>query len=213
MDQDQLFSDESQSKGNNVPHEILPYGGSAKYYPSCLGNLKAADVFGNLYSDTPWETYTIRMFGKVSEQPRQVAWYGDPGSGYSYSGLKMNIRNWTPLILQLKNICQQFAEQEFNSVLLNLYRDGSDKVGWHSDNEPELGYEPTIASLSLGAARRFKFRLREDHDVKEEIILPSGSLVVMSGPCQQLWDHEIPKELKIKTPRINLTFRRVNVKG
>jgi alkylated DNA repair dioxygenase AlkB len=124
----------------------------------------------------------------------------------------MNIRNWTPLILQLKNICQQFAEQEFNSVLLNLYRDGSDKVGWHSDNEPELGYEPTIASLSLGAERRFKFRLREDHDVKEEIILPSGSLVVMSGPCQQLWDHEIPKELKIKTPRINLTFRRVNVK-
>ena len=86
-------------------------------------------------------------------------------------------------------------------------------IGWHSDNEPELGYEPTIASLSLGAERRFKFRLREDHDVKEEIILPSGSLVVMSGPCQQLWDHEIPKELKIKTPRINLTFRRVNVKG
>ena len=213
MDQDQLFSDESQSKGNHVPREILPYGGSAKYYPSCLGNLKAADVFSSLYSDTPWETYTIRMFGKVSEQPRQVAWYGDPGSGYSYSGLKMNIRNWTPLILQLKNICQQFAEQEFNSVLLNLYRDGSDKVGWHSDNEPELGYEPTIASLSLGAERRFKFRLREDHDVKEEIILPSGSLVVMSGPCQQLWDHEIPKELKIKTARINLTFRRVNVKG
>ena len=213
MEQDQLFPDESQSESNDVPREILPYGGSAKYYPSCLGNLKAADVFRSLYSDTPWETYTIRMFGKVSEQPRQVAWYGDPGSGYSYSGLKMNIRNWTPLILQLKNICQQFAEQEFNSVLLNLYRDGSDKVGWHSDNEPELGYEPTIASLSLGAERRFKFRLREDHDVKEEIILPSGSLVVMSGPCQQLWDHEIPKELKIKTPRINLTFRRVNAKG
>lgn len=189
--------------------ELLPYDGSAMYFDWVLGDLDASAVFADLLKNTPWESRTIKMFGKEFLQPRLVAWFGDPGRGYTYSGISMNINPWTSQLELLKSICEQKAGRAFNSLLINLYRSGEDKVSWHSDNEPELGKEPCIASLSLGATRRFKFRHLDSKDVVECSLAP-GSLVVMSGLSQIKWEHEVPKEARVKGPRINLTFRYVD---
>ena len=150
----------------------------------------------------------FRSFGKEYPQPRLVAWFGDPGSEYSYSGLKMNVRPWIEPVQALRQIAEQHAQVVFNSVLVNLYRDGDDKVSWHRDNEPELGNTPTIGSISLGAPRRFKFRHLETKEQVEATLEP-GSLVVMSGLSQSCWEHEVPRQKSIREPRINLTFRQV----
>lgn len=195
-----LFGDEHK--------ELLPYDGSAVFIEWALGDLSWEAVLQQLIDEVPWEAHTIRMFGKEYPQPRLVAWFGDPGSEYSYSGLKMNVRPWTPLISQLREIAQEHAGVVFNSVLVNLYRDGNDKVSWHRDNEPELGNTPTIGSMSLGAPRRFKFRHLDSRDVVE-VVLPPGSMVIMSGLSQSCWEHEVPRQAAVKEPRINLTFRQV----
>ena len=189
--------------------EILPYDKSAILYENALGDLNDSEIFDELFKNIPWESKIIKMYGKENPQPRLVAWFGDLGRSYSYSNITMDINPWTPRLKELKEICEEKSGTSFNSLLLNLYRDGNDKVAWHSDNEPELGKEPCIASLSLGATRRFKFRHREDKNVLERS-LDSGSLVVMSGLSQKKWEHEIPLEKKVKNPRINLTFRKVN---
>lgn len=190
------------------PEELLPEGGSALYFPWVLGDLSWSATFERLLEETPWEAHTIRMFGKVYDQPRLVAWYGDPGSEYSYSGVRMTVHPWTDLISKLKGIVETTTDASFNSVLLNFYRDGDDKVAWHRDNEPELGPQPLIASLSLGAARRFKFRHLTSGLIVEKV-LESGSLVVMSGLSQTCWEHEVPRQRAVRGGRINLTFRRV----
>lgn len=190
------------------PTELLPYDGSAVLHQWVLGDRSWEEVMGRLVDDIPWEAHTIKMFGKEYPQPRLVAWYGDPGSEYSYSGLKMNVRPWIPPIVDLKVIAESHAGVVFNSVLVNLYRDGNDKVGWHRDNEPELGGTPTIASMSLGAPRRFKFRHLSTGEQVEAVLNP-GSLVVMSGLSQTCWEHEVPRQAAVKEPRINLTFRQV----
>lgn len=189
--------------------ELLPYDGSAMYFDWVLGDLDAGAVFSDLLKNTPWESRTIKMFGKEYPQPRLVAWFGDPGCGYTYSGISMNINPWTSQLELLKAICEQKAGRVFNSLLINLYRNGEDKVSWHSDNEPELGRDPCIASLSLGAVRRFKFRHLDSKEIVECSLSP-GSLVVMSGLSQSKWEHEVPKETRVKGPRINLTFRSVD---
>jgi alkylated DNA repair dioxygenase AlkB len=189
--------------------ELLPYDGSAMHFDWVLGDLDASAVFMDLLKNIPWESRTIKMFGKEHPQPRLVAWFGDPGRGYTYSGVSMNINPWTSQLETLKTICEQKAGRSFNSLLLNLYRNGEDKVSWHSDDEPELGSEPCIASLSLGAVRRFKFRHRDSKEIVDCSLTP-GSLVVMSGLSQTKWEHEVPKELRVREPRINLTFRNVN---
>ena len=196
-----LFGDE--------PEELLPYDFSVLYKEWALGDLDSESVFNALVEQINWETHQIKMFGKIYDQPRLIAWYGEPNATYSYSGTNMVMNDWTPLLLELKSICEAESGSIFNSVLLNLYRDGNDKVGWHSDDEPELGSEPTIASLSLGAPRRFKFRHRETKVVVEKT-LENGSLVIMSGLSQKCWEHEIPRQAGIKSPRINLTFRKVH---
>lgn len=191
------------------PTELLPYDGSALLYSWVLGDQSWTTIMNDLLEVVPWESHTIRMFGKEHAQPRLVAWFGDPGSEYSYSGLKMNVRPWIASVLRLKLIAESYAGIIFNSVLINLYRNGDDKVSWHSDNEPELGHTPTIASISLGATRRFKFRHLTTKEVVEAS-LSSGSLVVMSGLSQSCWEHEIPRQASVKEPRINLTFRQVH---
>lgn len=192
----------------NDPTELLPYDGSAVLHQWVLGDRSWEEVMARLIDDIPWEAHTIKMFGKEYPQPRLVAWYGDPGSEYSYSGLKMNVRPWIPPIVELKSIAEAHSGVVFNSVLVNLYRDGNDKVGWHRDNEPELGGTPTIASMSLGAPRRFKFRHLSTGEQVEAVLNP-GSLVVMSGLSQTCWEHEVPRQAAVKDPRINLTFRQV----
>ena len=189
--------------------ELLPFDGSAVFHPWVLGDRDASQVFAELNESVPWEARSIRMFGKDIPQPRLVAWFGDPGCEYSYSGISMNLNEWTSQLLELKTLCEEVAGTTFNSTLANLYRNGNDKMSWHSDDEPELGVEPCIASLSLGATRRFKFRHRTTKEVVE-CSLPSGSLIVMSGLSQKMWEHEVPRETRVTDPRINLTFRTVN---
>ena len=149
------------------------------------------------------------MFGKWVDQPRLVAWYGDPGARYKYSGLIVEPQSWTNELLTLKAQVEAASECAFNSVLLNWYRDGRDSMGWHSDDERELGLHPTIASVSLGTERRFLLRRKDDHTCKHEFLLKNGSLIVMRGATQHFWQHQVPKSLRVSQGRINLTFRAI----
>jgi alkylated DNA repair dioxygenase AlkB len=166
----------------------------------------AEELFIQLLTTIHWQTETIKMFGKLITVPRKVAWYGDKHATYRYSGITHKPEKWlTPLqALQQKLTLQH--DLTFNSVLCNLYNDGIDAMGWHQDNEPELGYDPVIASVSLGATRRFIFRHTVSGE-KHEINLNSGSLLIMREGCQRHWKHSLPKMRRVKHPRINLTFR------
>lgn len=179
----------------------------------------AADRYlSQLQQDIAWQQKSIRIFGKTVPQPRLVAWYGDPGASYRYSGLTWEPLAWTEPLRSLKSQVEVAASSlvgqpvPFNSVLLNLYRDGQDSMGWHSDDEPELGRNPAIASLSLGATRRFDLRHRRDRTIKQQIALTHGSLLVMAGATQHHWQHQIAKTKRVQEPRINLTFRYVQTR-
>ena len=148
------------------------------------------------------------MFGKEVNLPRLTAWYGDKGKSYKYSGIEMNPNTWTPTLLIIKEKVETVAGFNFNSVLVNLYRNGQDYVSWHSDDESELGNNPTIASVSFGATRRFILRHKSNRDLgKVEVALTHGSLILMQGTTQHFWQHQVPKTAKKISPRINLTFR------
>lgn len=163
-----------------------------------------------LVAEVPWRAEDVVMWGRRIPQPRLTAWYGDPGAHYAYSGLKLDPLPWTPLLADIKSRVETAAGAMFNSVLLNYYRDEHDSIGFHSDDEPELGNEPVIASLSLGAERTFIFkhkRVKQQRPV--HILLAPGSLLLMRGETQHCWRHGIPKECGPCGPRINLTFRRI----
>nr|WP_043290844.1 alpha-ketoglutarate-dependent dioxygenase AlkB [Pseudoxanthomonas spadix] len=156
-----------------------------------------------------WETHRLRLFGRWVHAPRLSCWIGDPGAVYRYSGRTFAPQPWPHALLPLRQRLREELGVDFNSVLANLYRDGRDAMGWHSDDEPELGPEPVIASLSLGAARRFVLRRRDDHAVKQALVLEPGSLLVMRGASQRDWQHALPRTARPGGPRINLTFRRI----
>jgi alkylated DNA repair dioxygenase AlkB len=140
--------------------------------------------------------------------PRLTAWYGEGEAYYTYSNIAMRPRFWTPLLSHIKRKIEKVAQVEFNSVLLNLYRDGKDSVSWHQDNEPELGKEPVIGSVSFGSTRCFQFRHKLRKDLRRfDIALTHGSLLIMRGTTQQFWQHQIPKTHKPVGQRVNLTFR------
>jgi alkylated DNA repair dioxygenase AlkB len=167
----------------------------------------AGALFERLSGELPWRQKTIRMFGRDIAEPRLSAWIGDPDAVYVYSGVSHRPAPWTATTAELRDRLRDRLGVAFNSVLANLYRDGRDSMGWHADDEPELGPEPTIASVSLGATRRFVFRHRRDNRRKLEIPLPSGSLLVMAGTTQRDWKHAVPKQRAPVGPRINLTYR------
>ena len=170
----------------------------------------AADIFSKLRDDTTWLHQEVLVWGKRHLQPRLTAWYGDPGRSYTYSGTVMHPLPWTDLLLSIKRELEELVGTQFNSVLLNLYRDQNDRMGFHSDNEPSLGPDPTIASLSYGAARTllFKHKRRKDLPFKS-LRLTSGSLLLMKGATQRNWNHGINRETSACGPRINLTFRNI----
>ncbi len=197
-----LFDDGSE------PEELLAHGGSAVLYRSVVDPGVADRLCRELGEQILWDQPTIRMYGKTMLQPRLVAWFGDAGMNYSYSGTTMHPQPWLPTLVGLKAECERLAGVRFNSALANLYRDGQDSVAWHADDEPELGVDPVIASLSLGDVRRFRLRHTDTRDVVS-IDLPTGSVVVMSGRCQAEWMHEVPKTKRQVGARINLTFRRI----
>ena len=164
----------------------------------------------HLIESTPWQSQRVKVWGKSVVQPRLIAWYGDPGATYSYSGIVLTPHSWTKTIRHLKKSIEDIAEHRFNSVLLNYYRDHRDGMGLHSDDEPELGPTPTIASLSLGEERRFQLKHRHRKDMRSiSIPLPNGSLLVIRGDTQRFWKHGIPKQKTPCGPRVNLTFRAI----
>ncbi len=165
-------------------------------------------LFEILKEQTPWKQDRITLYGKEHNQPRLTQWYGDPNKEYVYSGIKMKPLPWTSLLNLLKKDIKNIFNLEFNSVLLNLYRNGEDTVGWHSDNEPELGSNPIILSLSLGEERDFMLR-NKNMNQKLKINLENGSVLIMSGLTQKNWEHSLPRRKKVKNPRINLTFRNI----
>jgi alkylated DNA repair dioxygenase AlkB len=191
--------------------DILPIEGGDIRFLHAFFSLEEADaIFNELLRATPWRHEQVVVYGKKHFQPRLTAWYGDPGTDHQYSGLSLTPLPWTDLLLRLKARAENTAEASFNSVLLNLYRDGNDSVGWHSDDERELGPEPTIASLSFGQARIFQIRHRppaRHPTVKME--LTHGSLLIMRGATQRNLLHAVPKSSKANGPRINLTFRSI----
>lgn len=163
-----------------------------------------------LTREIAWREETIILWGKPYRQPRLSAWYGDAGCAYTYSGMRLEPQPWNDTLLQIKEDVERATSHRYNSVLLNLYRDEQDGMGWHSDNEPELGPQPVIASLSLGATRMFRLRHRNRKTAKPVALpLTDGSLLIMAGDTQRCWRHAIDKEHEPTGARINLTFRTI----
>jgi alkylated DNA repair dioxygenase AlkB len=170
---------------------------------------EADALFAALMATVPWETHRIRMFGREVDSPRLSCWIGDPGASYVYSRTRFEPRPWPAALQALRPRIDAAAGVAMNSVLANLYRDGRDAMGWHSDDEPELGAQPVIASLSLGGTRRFALRHRSDPAQRLALALPHGSLLLMSGETQANWRHALPRTARPVAARINLTFRRI----
>ncbi|MDC0359172.1 alpha-ketoglutarate-dependent dioxygenase AlkB [Acidimicrobiales bacterium] len=190
--------------------ELLPSEGSATLFSAAIDPKPARDAFARLFNETEWLQRDVTVFGRTVPQPRLVAWFGNPGCRYTYSGMAYEPEPWTETLKTLRAKCEELACETFNSGLANLYRDGQDSVAWHADDEAELGSDPTIASLSLGAGRRFDLRHKETGETIKTTLM-TGDLVVMSNGCQRNWIHQVPRMLRVREPRINLTFRHIIV--
>ncbi|MFY0482368.1 alpha-ketoglutarate-dependent dioxygenase AlkB family protein [Flavobacterium sp. PLA-1-15] len=177
------------------------------YYPSFFDAVESDAIFKELLMTIPWQQDEIKVYGKMHQQPRLTALYGNDGKSYSYSNITMHPHPWNILLQKIKFKVEEIVEANFSTVLLNLYRDGKDSNGWHADDEKELGQNPIIASLSFGAERYFHLRHKSDNNLKQKILLQNGSLLIMKGTTQHHWLHQIPKTAKPIEPRINLTFR------
>ena len=168
---------------------------------------EASALFEKLLEAVPWDVHRIRMFGREVASPRLSCWIGDRDASYRYSGTRLTPHPWPKALQPLRERLQTELGASFNSVLANLYRDGRDAMGWHRDDEPELGDAPLIASLSLGASRRFV--LKDDAGLRHVFELSAGDLLLMSGDSQQRYRHALPRTARPVGPRINLTFRRI----
>ena len=194
-----LFSD-------NSLQEIAVPDGKLFYLPALPLPLPPGELMQRLVADIDWRAETVTVFGRRHLQPRLTAWHGD--KAYRYSGLSLAPQPWTPLLSEVRRTVEQASGTSFNSVLLNYYRNERDSMGMHADDEPELGPDPVIASLSLGAVRTFSLRHRRSGQVLR-LPLASGSLLVMAGSLQAHWLHGIAKSTRPTGPRLNLTFRNI----
>ncbi len=178
-------------------------------FVSQLFTKQEADFYLEQFSKTiVWKQEEMKMYGKTVKFPRLTAWYGDNDKPYSFSGITLQPHPWTKELLEIKNKIEPLSHEKFNSVLLNLYRDGSDSISWHTDAEKELGRNPVIVSVNFGAERTFQLRHMETKE-RIDISLTHGSLLIMTGELQHYWQHQVPKTKTIKTQRINLTFRAI----
>ncbi len=182
---------------------LVPGDGELRLVPDAVANPE--QMLERLLAEIDWRQDTARIMGRRIELPRLTAWYGD--AGYHYSGIDNPPRPWLPLLHELKQAAETIAGASFNSVLANLYRDGKDSMGWHSDDERALGRDPVIASLSFGAIRRFRLKHKRDREQRLGLDLPAGSCLVMAGALQHHWQHALPKTARPVGPRVNLTFR------
>ena len=187
----------------DLPGALLRY-----FHPAGLDS--DSKLLDHFIRKTPWRQEDISLFGVTRPQPRLIAWYGDPGAVYTYSGISHDPLPWTARLLELRSAIEGLCDMTFNSVLLNYYRDGMDSMGLHADDEPELGDRPVIASYSLGARRRMYFRHKARRELPTQSLdLPHDSLLVMSGTTQEYWKHGIRRTSRPCGPRVNLTFRLV----
>jgi alkylated DNA repair dioxygenase AlkB len=186
-------------------HKLLPCDGEVLLIETAIPAQQADRLFARLMDVIDWRCETARIMGRIVAIPRQTAWYGD--GTYNYSGIRNDPAPWIEELLEAKGVAEQCAGTKFNSVLANKYRDGRDSVAWHADDEPAMGANPVIASISLGAVRRFRMRHKADRGQSVAIDLPHGSCLVMAGTTQRFWQHQLPKTARAVGPRINLTFR------
>jgi alkylated DNA repair dioxygenase AlkB len=192
--------------------ELELFEGEARLWPGAFAPSEAGSLFDELRGQVRWQQEQVLIFGQRRLVPRLVAWHGDAGASYVYSGTEHHPEPWTPALERIRDRVSALTGAGFNAVLLNLYRDGRDGMGWHADDEPELGRNPVIASVSLGATRRFCLRHRRRKGLKLDLPLPHGSLLCMSGATQHHWLHALPKTRLPVAERINLTFRLVAVR-
>ncbi|EHQ29533.1 alpha-ketoglutarate-dependent dioxygenase AlkB family protein [Mucilaginibacter paludis] len=188
------------------PINILPFDGEVNYYGPVLDQAKANQYLGALLDKVAWKNDEAVIFGKHIITKRRVAWYGNDGYSYTYSGTTKEALAWTTELLELKNLVEGLTGDKFNSCLLNLYHNGDEGMAWHSDDEKSLGKDTTIASLSLGAERKFSLKHKVNKETRS-VMLEHGSLLVMKGTTQTNWQHALPKTKKVSHPRVNLTFR------
>ncbi len=192
---------------------LLPFNGEVYHQPHFFSPKESSHFYKILLNEQIWQRQSIQLFGKKVMQPRKIDWAADEGVNYKYSGLSLPSKPWSKPILAIKQKVEIWMGCSFNSVLANLYSDGKEYMGWHQDNEPELGLLPTIVSVSFGATRTFSLKSKSLPHQKINIELTSGSVLVMKGKCQFFWKHSLPKRLKVVEPRINLTFRQVLKEG
>lgn len=191
-----------------LPGAALPLSGALlRFAPDFLAASEADALLSELMTAIPWEQHHVRLFGRTLPAPRLSCWIGDRDAVYTYSRVRFVPRPWPAALTALRACLETCCAARFNSVLANLYRDGRDAMGWHSDDEAELGAEPLIASLSLGAPRRFLLRTRSGAARSTGLMLSHGSLLLMGGACQRLYRHAVPRTRVAVAPRINLTFR------
>jgi alkylated DNA repair dioxygenase AlkB len=192
---------------------ILPIDGDVYLYPELFNESTSDLFFQSLTENIAWKHEPVKIMGQEIMQPRLTAWYGDEGKSYSYTGITMKPLPWTIDLIKIKEAVQKISGEVFNSALLNLYRDGSDSVGWHRDNEKSLGINPVIGSVSFVVPRVFSLKHYKDKKLKEKILLTNGSFLLMKGETQHKWLHSIQKDPAVVRPRINITFRTIKDKS
>ena len=186
---------------------LLPFDGEVNYYGKVIDLTAADHYFSVLLHIIAWKNDEAKIFGRHIITKRKVAWYGDDGYSYAYSGTTKAALSWTAELLDLKNRIENLTSERYNSCLLNLYHNGDEGMAWHSDDEKSLGKDTTIASLSFGAERKFALKHRTNKEETSSVLLEHGSLLVMKGTTQTNWLHSLPKSKRVTRPRINLTFR------
>lgn len=195
---------------HNASENILPQDGGLFYYGKIFSSAQANNYLQYLLEEIPWQHDEAFVFGNKILTKRKVAWYGDEGFRYTYSGATKHAIPWSKTLLGLKNIIEEKSGAIYNSCLMNLYHNGEEGVGWHSDDEKSLTENAAIASLSFGAERKFSFR-HKSLDKKLSVLLEHGSLLIMQDEIQKFWKHAILKSTKIKEPRVSLTFRKMKI--
>jgi|TARA_B110000037_G_scaffold216463_1_gene275654 alkylated DNA repair dioxygenase AlkB len=201
MEQLDLFQEK------NTSQELIKINNGEYFYSPNFFTKKESDFYlETLLEKIDWRQEEMNMYGKTIKFPRLTAWYGDNDKPYSFSGINLNPNNWTKELKEIKEKIEPKCVANFNSVLLNLYRNGNDSISWHTDAEKELGINPIISSVNFGETRKFQLRHKETKE-KIEIELKHGSLLIMRGELQHFWQHQVPKTKKVVGKRINLTFR------
>lgn len=186
---------------------LLPHGGELYYFKSAFNEQESQLIFDDLINNVSWKQEPIKMFGKSIMQPRLTALYGNNGMSYGYSGIRMPAIIWTPTLKLVKDRVEHLTQSSYNVSLLNRYRDQNDSMGWHRDNEKELGRQPVIASVSFGATRAFQLRPYKFKEAPRTLYLDNGSILLMKGDMQTNWEHQLPKTGVAVGTRINITFR------